>query len=181
MSPPHAEVAGGICREQCRPPSVLGTWRCPLPCLQKWCHPILQAPSSVPRHHGGRWSGGKRVNSMRISNVGIFQPPPNSTLPARSSQGCSCVLGVRTGRGHGDMPPALPSPSPPPLVTAPWVHEALLCPRDGMAVWGLKGRAGSPPFTAGTRSVSQNWGHPFPGFEFWRAKIMQGDDPGKAK
>lgn len=135
------------------------------------------------------------MNSMRISSVDIFQPPPDSTLPARSSRGCSRVLGVRTGRGHGDMPPALPSPSLPPLVTTPWVCEALLCPRDERAVWGLKCGASSPPFTAGTRKPSptpltppQIRGHPFTGIEFWggwllfwRAKIMQGDDPGKAK
>lgn len=104
MPPSHVEVASGICREQCQPPSVLGTWRFPFPACRS-------GVTLFYRHHGlspGAMEGdggGKLVTNMRISNVDIFQPSPASTLPACCSRGCSRVLGVQAGKGHATSPP----------------------------------------------------------------------------
>lgn len=165
----HGEVAGGICRSSASHPLCWGPRGVPSP-LAKEASPYSTGTRVYPQRPQGEREQ-ERLRSMRISNIGIFQPSPAGTLAAGWSWEHSHVLRVQAGRGQAT------SPSQPLSAT---VHHSSTepCPRDRRAVWSLRppGMAGLvlPHFTAGTRSMSPKQGHPFPGLEFGGLAALEG-------
>lgn len=105
-----------------------------LPYLQRRCQPFY-------RHHGlcpGIMKGDKEEKMGKQHEdvpCGYFPALPYQHLAACCSRGAPVSLGFGQG---GDVPPALLSPSLPPLVTVPWNLWALPCPRDRRDVRALR-------------------------------------------
>lgn len=151
VPPSHVEVSSGVCGEQCQPPSVLGTWRCPFPACKSGVTPFYRHQGLSPGTTGGD-RGGERVKSMRLSNADSFQPSPASNLPARRPQGCSCV----SGGGHAASPPQPLSATV--SHSSAGLHGSALSPGWECCLGSQTPRddgAGvPPPFTAATHSMS---------------------------
>ena len=157
-----------------------------LPLVQKLCHPILQAPCSVPRRHGGRWKGETAKQHETTQQI-YFPAPPASTLPARCSRRCPHVLGVRAGRGHAASPPQPLAATVSHSSVGPW-GSAMSVGWEGWLGSQLLGRfaslQGRDMQQVPKPGTSLSWPPVWGGgccLLFWRDKVRQRGDPGETK